>query len=96
MVGELFSDFDENCEFELRAGILGLLSVEYKIEGAGYGEIMNLMFKALTLSKQQDLVERIISDYNYTNEPRPEGGDEMMEGEMMMEYEPMMDAAMME
>ena len=54
------------------------------------------MFKALTLSKQQDLVERIISDYNYTNEPRPEGGDEMMEGEMMMEYEPMMDAAMME
>lgn len=86
MIGDLFSDFDSDCCMELRAGIFGLLSLEYKIEGAGYGDIINLMYKAFTLPKQESLVRMIISDYNYANEA-PAEGDDMME--MMMEGDAM-------
>ena len=65
MVGEMFADFDNDCSVELAAGIFGLGSLEYKVEGAGYGELLVLIYKAATLSHRESLVNRMISDYRY-------------------------------
>jgi hypothetical protein len=88
MVGEMFADFDNDCNLELNANIFGLGSAEYKIEGAGYGELLVLIYKAATLNHREGLVNKMISDYNYSKEQAAGGemmGGEMMEGEMMME-----------
>lgn len=77
MVGEMFADFDNDCCMELNAGVMGLASAEYKIEGAGYGELLVLIYKAATLGHRENLVNRIISDYNYTKEQANQG-EEMM------------------
>ncbi len=60
----MLSDFDPDCAIELKGSIFGAASIEYKIEGAGYGDLVNLVYKAVSMKFQQDLVERIISDYN--------------------------------
>jgi len=64
MIGDLFSDFDTDCCIDFKGGIFDIVSLEYKIEGAGYGDLVNLMYKAFTISHQQDIVSRIISDFN--------------------------------
>ena len=68
MVGELFSDFDNDCLFEMSGNVFGLASLEYKIEGAGYGDLLVLIYKAATLGHRESLVNRIIGDYNYSKE----------------------------
>ena len=94
MVGEMFADFDNDCSLELNAGVMGLASAEYKIEGAGYGELLVLIYKAATLGHRENLVNRIISDYNYTKEQANQGGEEMA-GDAPMEG-PAEDMAAME
>ena len=59
--------------------MFGIGSAEYHIEGAGYGDLVNLMYKAFTCGMQQDLVDRIISDYRQTKEEQ----NAPMEGDMM-------------
>lgn len=89
MVGEMFADFDNDCSVELNAGVFGLASLEYKIEGAGYGELLVLVYKAATLNHRESLVNRMISDYNYSKEqanaPMEMGMDAPAMDEMMME-----------
>jgi len=68
MVGEMFADFDNDCSLDLNGNIFGLASAEYKIEGAGYGELLVLIYKAATLGHRESLVSRIIGDYNYSKE----------------------------
>lgn len=89
MVGEMFADFDNDCSVELNAGVFGLGSLEYKIEGAGYGELLVLVYKAATLNHRESLVNRMISDYNYSKEqanaPMEMGMDAPAMDEMMME-----------
>ena len=82
MIGELFADFDSDCCVDFKAGVFNLASAEYKVEGAGYGDLVNLMYKAFTISHQQDLVSRIVSDFNNTQEQANAQAD-AMEGEMM-------------
>ena len=78
MIGELFADFDSDCSVDFKAGIFNLASIEYKIEGAGYGDLVNLMYKAFTISHRQDLVNRIISDF--TNAQEQPAEEVMAEG----------------
>lgn len=89
MVGEMFADFDNDCSVELNAGVFGLASLEYKIEGAGYGELLVLVYKAATLNHRESLVNKMISDYNYSKEqanaPMDMGMDAPAMDEMMME-----------
>lgn len=47
-IGEIVSDLNPDCEVNLKLGILGLMGAEYNIEGAGYGEMVNLMYRAFT------------------------------------------------
>lgn len=62
-VGEMLQDFNPDCKLYLKGNIFDLASIEYNIEGAGYGELVNLVYKAITLGFQQDLVDRIVDDY---------------------------------
>merc|ERR1712153_62569 len=72
MVGDMFADFDNDCSLELKAGVMGLASAEYKIEGAGYGELLVLIYKAASLNHRESLVNRMISDYKYSKEQAAE------------------------
>lgn len=63
LVGEVISYMDTDCSFEVRAGIFGLASIEYNIQGSGYGDLIHLMYKAMTIGKQESLVSRMISDF---------------------------------
>lgn len=63
MVGDILQDFNPDCKVAMRGNIMDLASLEYTIEGAGYGDLVNLIYKAITLGMQQDIVERISNDY---------------------------------
>lgn len=67
-VGEMLGEFNPDCKVELRGQIFNIGSIEYNIEGAGYGELVNLFYKAVTLGMQQDIVDRIINDYKESNQ----------------------------
>jgi len=75
----------------LKGSIFELASLEYNIEGAGYGDLVNLVYKAITLGFKQDLVDRIIDDYK----TKLAEGDEPMGMEEPMEMGAPMDAEMM-
>lgn len=62
-VGEMLQDFNPDCKLYLKGNVFDLASLEYNIEGAGYGDLVNLVYKAITLGFQQDLVDRIVDDY---------------------------------
>lgn len=64
MVGEMLSDINPDCKLAMSGNILDLFSVEYNIEGSGYGDLVHLIFKALTMGMQEEIVERIKSDFN--------------------------------
>lgn len=64
----MLEDFNPDCDLQIQAGIFGLASLEYKIVGAGYGELINLLYKAITLGFQQDIIDRIISDFKSEKE----------------------------
>ena len=86
-VGEMLLDFDPDCKLNLKGSIFDLGSIEYNIEGAGYGDLVNLFYKAVTLNMQQDLVSRIVEDFKESNAPKDEPMGEPMEdpkeGDMM-------------
>ena len=52
MIGDMLHDFDPDCRVELNGNIFGLGSIEYKIEGMGYGDIVNLVYRAITYQIQ--------------------------------------------
>ena len=63
MVGEMLADFNPDCKLQVNGDIMGVASIEYIIEGAGYGDLVSLIYKAITYKMQEDLVERIVQDY---------------------------------
>jgi len=63
MVGEMLSDFNPDCKLNIQGNIMGLGSLEYTIEGAGYGDLVNLVYKAITLKLQEKLAESIVYDF---------------------------------
>ena len=63
MVGEMLSDINPDCKLAMSGNILDLFSVEYNIEGSGYGDLVNLIYRAFTLKMQEDLVQRILEDF---------------------------------
>lgn len=79
-VGSCLEDFDPDCKIYMKGSIFGLASIEYKIEGAGYGDLVNLVYKAITLGFQQELVDRIITDFN---ERKADDGNDAPMGEPM-------------
>ena len=85
MAGEIFADLDNDCCVELEGNMFGIGSLEYKIEGAGYGELLVLVYKAATLNHRESLVNRMISDYNYSKEQANAPAEMGMDAEMMME-----------
>lgn len=91
LFGDIIQDINQDCKINITGNIMGLGSLEYSIEGSGYGELMHLIYNAVTCNMQQDIVEKVVTDFYDTTEKKSDDG-------RMMEYEPMMmsDAAMME
>lgn len=63
MVGTMLKDINPDCKVEMSGNVMDVASIEYNIEGAGYGDIVHLVFSAVTMKMQEEIVERIISDF---------------------------------
>lgn len=84
-IGEIISCIDQDCNLEIRGSIMGLGSLEYNIQGSGYGELINLIYKAATKGVQESLISRMQRDYTDSKEgPKDEEGEKPAEEAEMM------------
>lgn len=60
LVSDMLKDFDKDCKINLSASVFDLGSVEYKIEGAGYGDLVHLLFNAITMGARNELAEGMV------------------------------------
>lgn len=64
MIGDMLGDFNPDCKLMISGNVMDIGSLEYNIEGAGYGELVNLIYRAVTLKIKEDLVSRIADDFS--------------------------------
>ena len=59
----MISYIDQDCNIEIRGSIMGLGSLEYNIQGSGYGDLISLIYKAVTKGLKESLIDRMENDY---------------------------------
>lgn len=88
LVDEVISHMDSDCAFEVKASAFGLASMEYNIQGSGYGDLIHLMYKAITLGMQERLINRMVGDYEDSQREGAEGGEGQGEGDAAADDKP--------
>lgn len=91
LIGEMIGDMDPACKINARINVYDIGSGELTIEGAGYGQIVNLVFRAITYGFKKDYQDKILADFNAAQTTTDAPKDmEMMPEPMGMPMEEMM------
>ena len=79
-LGEMLKEFASDFHVKLEGNFMGFLGLKYEIQGAGYADLILLLFNCITSHQRDRYADYIVSDFKDSNNQ----GDDAMMGDAMM------------
>ena len=60
---EFLGGLDEKCDIQLKTHLDGVVSFQFRLYGAGWGELGDFMYQLFTMDMRQEATNRMMADF---------------------------------